>query len=205
MCIMVPYMQTLTIKEMDFMADRRPPQRPAIVRGAAHRAERRAALRFPAFGISPLRRAALGRAALRLPALGGGRSRRSSRRSAAASASAAAFTYSSAYVALIIVAVVLLIWRPWASGPDPVDPAVAASTPAAMAPAADATVAPGRAGRAGGQTTPQPQDTTRAERSAGQRGHRDRRPDRRPDGAGDRPVGQHQPLPGMAEHTAAGR
>ena len=52
------------------MADRRPPQRPAYLRGAAQRAERRTALRFPAFGISALRRAAHGRAALWLPAFG---------------------------------------------------------------------------------------------------------------------------------------
>ena len=52
-------------------------------------------------------------------------------------------------MALIIIAVVLLIWRPWAKGPAPADPAmIAATTPAVMAPAADATIAPAADGQA---------------------------------------------------------
>ena len=120
------------------MADRRPPQRPAIVRGAAQRAERRTALRFPAFGISALWRAAHGRAAFgRLLRPGAIAPRRGGKRVSGR------FYVFLGILALIIVAVVLLIWRPWASGSDPVDPAVAASTLPAIAPAADATIAPG--------------------------------------------------------------
>ena len=143
MCIMVPYMQT-HIEEMDFMADRRPPQRPAntAVRRNASSGARPAG--FPTFGISPLRRATLGHATLRLPTLGAagnapGAALRPQRGGKRVSGRFYAFL---GIVALIIIAVVLLIWRPWATNPDPVDPGVIAATPAVMAPAADATVAP---------------------------------------------------------------
>ena len=132
-------------------------------RGAAQRAKRRAARRFPTFGISPLRRATLGaRPSGYRPSGGGNAPRRSAPPQRGGKRVSGRFYAFLCIVALIIIAVVLLIWRPWASNPDPVDPGVIAATPAAMAPAADATAAPDAqdASDAQAENGAEPQTTT---------------------------------------------
>ena len=125
------------------MADRRPPQRPAYPR----RGGPRPAARGPP--VPGLRVSASARG-LRAPAARGPPAPTlRPRRAAPASARprrgkrvSGRFYVFLGIVALIIIAVVLLIWRPWASSPDPAIPRDRRATPAVMAPAADATIAP---------------------------------------------------------------
>ena len=114
------------------MADRRPPQRPvsSTARRTAPGGARPSGSRPSGYRPSGARPSG-GAAPRRNPPQRGGR--RASGR----------FYVFLGILALIIVAVVLLIWRPWATNPDPGEAVVAVTaTPAAMAPAADATVAP---------------------------------------------------------------
>lgn len=114
------------------MADRRPPQRPAS-----------SATRRPApSGARPSGSRPSGYRPSGARPSGGPAPRRNAPRRGHKRASGRFYVFLG-ILALIIVAVVLLIWQPWASTPDPVDPAAAASTPLTIAPAADATAAPG--------------------------------------------------------------
>ena len=139
------------------MADRRPPQRPAsssarrpASSGARPSASRPAGQRpngaRPAGARPAGARPAGARPSGSRPAGGSGQRGGAPRRGKHVSGR---FYVFLGIVALIIIAVVLLIWRPWAKSPAPADPAmIAATTPAVMAPAADATIAPAADGQA---------------------------------------------------------
>ena len=125
------------------MADRRPPQRPAnpAARRNAPSGARPAGSRPSGYRPSGARPSGARPSGYR-PSGGGNAPRRSSPPQRGGKRVSGRFYAFLGIVALIIIAVVLLIWRPWATNPDPVDPGVIAATPAVMAPAADATVAP---------------------------------------------------------------
>ena len=125
------------------MADRRPPQRPAntAARRNAPSGARPAGSRPSGYRPSGARPSGARPSGYR-PSGGGNAPRRSAPPQRGGKRVSGRFYAFLGIVALIIIAVVLLIWRPWATNPDPVDPGVIAATPAVMAPAADATVAP---------------------------------------------------------------
>ena len=132
------------------MADRRPPQRP--VSSAARRSAPSGAR--PS-GSRPSGYRPSGARPTGARPSGGSAPRRDPPRRGGKHVSGRFYVFLG-ILALIIVAVVLLIWRPWASGSDPVNPAVAASTLPAIAPAADATIAPGAPdAQTGGDAAPQ--------------------------------------------------
>ena len=113
------------------MADRRPPQRPASStrrRAATARAFRRAAFGIPPSGARPTGSRPAGYGPPAPPSGGGPRAAPGARPRGAASVSGRFYVFLG-IVALIIIAVVLLIWRPWASGPDPAISAFVAPTP----------------------------------------------------------------------------